>query len=124
MEDSERKEKEILQKVAMKNKKKESIINSRKGKMHCQQKKKALALSFLFGDVKVKEIQNFNSLRFLVMNDGICEKEICRRIGMKKDDYQNISKVLSKMKIRHKDSGTVLIYLISNVAVNVTDEEI
>ena len=75
------------------------MVVSRKDSLKCELK---------FGDIKIKQVKKFNYLGSMLTEDGKCDTEIQRRIGIAKDAFQKLSKVLTNRKMTIKTKKRVL----------------
>ena len=75
------------------------MVVSRKDSPNCDLK---------FGDIKIKQVKKFRYLRSMLTKDGKCDTKIQRRIGIAKDAFQKLSKVLTNRKMKIKTRKRVL----------------
>ena len=59
-------------------------------------------------DTKIKQVQKFKYLGSVLTEDGKCDAEIKRRIGLAKDAFQKLSKVLRDRKVSRTTKKRVL----------------
>ena len=68
------------------------------------------------GDIKIKQVKMLSFLGNMLTEDGKCDTEIQRRIGIAKDAFQKLSKVLTNRKMTIKTRKRVLdCYVITNL---------
>ena len=51
------------------------------------------------GDNTIKQVQKFNYLRSLLTENGKCDEEIKKRIGIAKDAFQKLQKIVKNSKL-------------------------
>jgi len=98
--ESEGKLQELLDKVVEESAKKGLTINCKKTECLVVSKKTRRPDCRLhIGNNTIKQVSKFNYLGSIIAENGKCEDEIKRRIGMAKDAFQKLRKVLKDRKL-------------------------
>ncbi|XP_037794114.1 uncharacterized protein LOC119589587 [Penaeus monodon] len=98
--ESEGKLQELLDKVVEESAKKGLTINCKKTECLVVSKKTRRPDCRLYiGKDTIKQVSKFNYLGSIIAENGKCEDEIKRRIGMAKDAFQKLRKVLKDRKL-------------------------
>ena len=105
---SEEKLKELLEKVVEESKNKGLSINCKKTECMVVSRKDSLKCELKIGDIKIKQVKKFSYLGSMLTEDGKCDTEIQRRIGIAKDAFQKLSRVLTNRKMTIKTKKRVL----------------
>ncbi|XP_042883267.1 uncharacterized protein LOC122260182 [Penaeus japonicus] len=91
---------ELLDKVIEESKKKGLTINCKKTECMVVSKKTVKPQCMLHvGTYKIQQVEKFNYLGSLITDDGKCDREIKKRIGMAKDAFQKLGKILKDRKM-------------------------
>ena len=96
---SEEKLQRLLDKVVEESKKKGLTINCKKTECMVISKQKDLTCQLKINDVTIKQVKSFNYLGSLITGDGKCDYEIKSRIGMSKQAFQKLQKILKDRKM-------------------------
>ena len=78
----------MLDNVVEESKKKGLTINCKKTECMVVSKRESPACALNIGDNTIKQVQKFNYLGSLLTENGKCDEEIKKQIGMAKDDFQ------------------------------------
>ncbi|MCH9665805.1 MAG: hypothetical protein K0U41_08180 [Gammaproteobacteria bacterium] len=99
--ESEEELQDLLDKVVDESKKKGLTINSKKNKTECMvvSKGESPRCELKIGDITIQKIKKFNYLGSMITEDGRCDTEIRRRIGIAKDSFQKLNKILKDRKL-------------------------
>ena len=94
----------MLDKVVEESKKKGLTINCKKTGCMVVSKRESPACALKMGDNTIKQVQKLHYLGSLLTENGKCDEEIKKRIGMAKDAFQKLQKNCEKQQviIRHK----------------------
>ena len=90
---------DLLHKVVEESKKKGLTINCKKTKGMVVSKGQSPACALKIGDNTIKQVQKFNYLGSLLTENGKCDEEIKMRIGMAKDAFQKLQKIVKNSKL-------------------------
>ena len=71
-------------------------------------KKESPRCDLRIGDAHIKQVQKFNYLGSVITSDGRYNTEIKKRIGMAKDTFQKLGKVLRNHKLAMETKKRVL----------------
>ena len=105
---------ELLDRVVNASQEKGLTINCKKTECMVISKKESPRCDLRIRDAHIKQVQKFNYLGSVVTSDDRCNTEIKKRIGMAKDTFQKLEKVLRNHKIAMKTKKRVLdTYVIS-----------
>ena len=80
-------------------KKKCLTINCKKTECMIVSKRESPACTLKIGDDTIKQVQKFNYLGSLLTENGKCDEEIKKRIGMAEDAFQKLQKVVENSKL-------------------------
>ena len=84
----------MLDKVFEESKKKGLIIKCKKIECMVVSKKESPAFALKIGDNTIKQVQKFYYLWSLLTENGKCDEEIKKRIGIDKDVFQKLQKIV------------------------------
>ena len=95
---------DLLDKVDEEGKKKGLTINCKKTEYIVLGKRESPACALKIGNNTIKQVQKFNYLGRSLAQNGKCNEEIKKRIGMAKDAFSEVSENCEKQQviIRHK----------------------
>ena len=111
---SERKLQQMLDKVVEEGNKMGMAINCKKTECLVVSKRKSPRCELRIGEVLIKQVDKFSYLGSIITEDGKCDIEIKRRIGMAKDTFNKLEKVLKSRKMLMSTKKRVLeCYVIS-----------
>ena len=114
--DTEEKLKKLLDKAVKGSKGKGLTIHCKKAECMVVSRKDSPKCDLKIGDIKIKQVKKFSYLGSMLTKDGKCDTEIQRRIGIAKDAFQKLSKVLTNRKMTIKTRKRVLdCYVITNL---------
>ena len=77
-------------------------INCKKTECMVVSKRKSPRCELQIGDVTIQKTKKFNYLGSLITEDGRCNAEIRRRIGIAKEAFQRLEKVLKDRNLQSK----------------------
>ena len=80
-------------------KKKVLAINCKKTECMVVSKRESPACALKAGDNTIKQVQKFNYLGSLLTEKGKCDEEIKKGIGMAKDAFQKLQKIVKNTKL-------------------------
>ena len=79
-------------------------------------RKDSLKFELKIGDIKIKQVKKFSYLGTMLTEDGKCGTEIQRCIGIAKDAFQKLRKVLTNRKMSIKTGKRMLdCYVMTNL---------
>ena len=96
--ESEKELQDLLDKVAEESKKKDLMINCKKTECMVVSKRVSPACAPKT-DKTIKQVQKFNFLGNLLTENGKCDEEIKKRIGMAKDAFHKLQKIVKNSKL-------------------------
>ncbi len=85
---------ELLDTVAEESRKKGLSINCKKTECMVVSKRRNPRRRLHIGDVEIKQVEKFNYLGSMLTEDGKCDTEVRRRIGLAKEAYQKLDEIL------------------------------
>ena len=80
-------------------KKKGLTISCKKTECMAVSKRESLACALKIEDDTIKQVHKFNYLGSLLTENGKCDEEIKRRIGMANDAFQKLQKIVKNRKV-------------------------
>ncbi|MGX9987587.1 reverse transcriptase domain-containing protein [Soonwooa purpurea] len=106
--DTEKKLQELLQKVAKESAGKGLSINYKKTECMVISKKTNQKCTLQVGNTRIKQVQKFKYLGSVLTEDGKCDAEIKTRIGLARNAFQKLSKILKDRKVSRTTKKRVL----------------
>jgi len=97
--ESQEKLQDLLDKVVDASRKKGLTINCKKTECMVVSKRTSPPCELKIGQEKIKKVQKFNYLGSMVSEDGRCDTEIRKRIGIAKDTFQKLGTVFKDRRL-------------------------
>ena len=104
---------ELLDRVVNASQEKGLTINCKKTECMVISKKESPRCDLRIGDAHIKQVQKFNYLGSVIKSDGRCDTEIKKCIGMAKDTFQKLEKVLRNHKSAMETKRVLDAYVMS-----------
>ena len=105
---SEEKLQNLLTKVVEESKRKGLTINCKNTECMVISKQSDQLCRLKIEDTEIKQVKSFNYLGSLITDDGKCDSEIKRRIGMSKQAFQKLKRVLKDRKMSLRTRKRIL----------------
>ena len=90
---------DLLDNVVEESKKKGLTINCKKTECMVVSRRESPTYALKIGDNTIKQVQKFSCLGSLLTENGMCDEEIKKRIGMAKDAFQKLQKIVKNRKL-------------------------